>query len=353
MSDLRALISALPNPAVIVGHDSRVWFANGPAQQLLDKDCEGRHYVTTLRQPPILDAIEGALAKGDTIAPKTIRYLGKDGAGETTWNVIVSALNLSEGRAVLLSFQDITAVEGADEMRRDFVGNVSHELRTPLTTLVGFIETLRGPARNDPTAQDRFLAIMEQEAARMHNLIQDLLSLSRVEGQQRIRPTATISLDALIAEVVEALTPLAKARDVALVCDFPDTQINVLGDREQLWQVISNLTENAIKYGGTGKQVKLTLTPSTHQKELMQNGVRFSVADEGDGIPDHHIARLTERFYRVDSHRSREVGGTGLGLAIVKHIITRHRGRLRIQSEIGQGSEFTVIIPGENKKPTG
>jgi len=353
MSDLRALISALPNPAVIVGHDSRVWFTNGPAQQLLDKDCEGRHYVTTLRQPPILDAIESVLEKGDAIESKTIRYLGKDSAGETTWNVIVSALSLNKGHAVLLTFQDITAVEGADEMRRDFVGNVSHELRTPLTTLVGFIETLRGPARNDSAAQDRFLAIMEQEAARMHNLIQDLLSLNRVEGQQRIRPTTTVSLDRLIAEVVEALTPFAKTRDVTLVYDLPDTPINILGDREQLWQVISNLTENAIKYGGTGKQVKLTLTPSAHQRELMQNGVRFSVTDEGDGIPDHHIARLTERFYRVDSHRSREVGGTGLGLAIVKHIVTRHRGRLRIQSETGQGSEFTVIIPEKSENSVG
>ncbi len=342
MSDVRALIMSLPNPVIVVGQDSRIRGVNGPAHRLVGNDCDGWHYVTALRQPAVLDAVEATMADG---GHRTTRYLGNDGARDTVWDVSVSGVALAEGRAVLLSFQDMTAVEDAGEMRRDFVANVSHEMRTPLTSLLGFIETLRGPARNDPAAQDRFLGIMEQEAGRMHRLVEDLLSLSRVEDQERIRPTTKVMLNTLISEVVEALTPVAKANDVIFHYSIPTTPVEVLGDWGQLWQVVSNLIENGIKYGGAGKTVELQLTEPAHQNALMQEGVRFSVIDQGEGIPAHHVARLTERFYRVDSHRSREVGGTGLGLAIVKHIITRHRGRLRIRSEMGQGSDFTVILP--------
>ena len=342
MSDVRALIMALPNPVILVGQDSRILGVNGPAQRLVGVECDGWNYITALRQPAVLDAVEATMSDG---GHRSTRYLSNDGARDTTWDVTVSGVALNEGHAVLLSFQDITAVEDAGEMRRDFVGNVSHELRTPLTALLGFIETLRGPARDDKAAQDRFLAIMEQEAGRMHRLVEDLLSLSRVEGQERMRPTTTVSLTSLIGEVAEALVPVAAANDVTLIRDIPDAPVDILGDREQLWQVISNLVENGIKYGGNGKTVTVRLAPPTHEAALMQDGVRLSVLDQGEGIPAHHIARLTERFYRVDSHRSREIGGTGLGLAIVKHIINRHRGRFRVHSEMGQGSEFTVILP--------
>ncbi|WP_439142200.1 ATP-binding protein [Pseudooctadecabacter sp.] len=342
MSDLRALITSLPNPVIVVGGDLRIRGINAPARILVGKDCDGWHYVTALRQPAVLDAVEASLADG---GQRVARYLGNDGARDTTWDVSVRAVALSEGRAVVLSFQDMTAVEDAGEMRRGFVANVSHEMRTPLTSLLGFIETLRGPARNDPAAQQRFLAIMEQEAGRMHRLVEDLLSLSRVEDQERIRPTAKVPLNTLMGEVLEALAPVAKARGARFVTNVPDDTIEVLGDWGQLWQVVSNLVENAIKYGREGGTVTITLTEPAQQNALMQPGVRLSVRDEGDGIAAHHIARLTERFYRVDTHRSREIGGTGLGLAIVKHIITRHRGRFRIESEIGQGSVFTVILP--------
>jgi len=184
----------------------------------------------------------------------------------------------------------------------------------------------------------------------MHRLVEDLLSLSRVEDQERVRPTTVISMNTLIKEVVEALTPVAEAADVTFQWDLPDETVEILGDWGQLWQVVSNLTENGIKYGGGNNTVTLRLSTPTHETALMQNGIRFSVLDEGDGIPAHHIARLTERFYRVDTHRSREIGGTGLGLAIVKHIINRHRGRLRIHSVMGEGSDFTVILPAVSKE---
>ncbi|SLN15998.1 ATP-binding protein [Pseudooctadecabacter jejudonensis] len=342
MSDVRSLIASLPNPVIVVGGDHRIRAINSPAQRLVGTDCNGWHYVTALRQPALLDAVEQGLSTG---GQQTTRYLGNDGARPTTWDVSVRPVMLNEGQVVVLSFQDITALEDAGEMRRGFVANVSHEMRTPLTSLLGFIETLRGPARNDPEAQQRFLGIMEQEAGRMHNLVEDLLSLSRVEDQERMRPTGAVALDRLIGEVGEALAPVAAAAQVDLIYDLPQTKVEVLGDWGQLWQVVSNLVENAIKYGGDGAQVTVALTQPAHDPVLRASGVRLIVRDEGEGIAAHHIARLTDRFYRVDTHRSREIGGTGLGLAIVKHIINRHRGRLRIESQLGQGSVFTVILP--------
>jgi len=291
MADTRALIMALPNPTILVGAGDRIGGMNDPAKRLIGTDAAGWHYITALRQPAVLDAVEATLKDG---GHRSARYLGNDGARDTTWDVSVTGVMLSDGLTVVLNFQDMTALEDAGEMRRDFVANVSHEMRTPLTSMMGFIETLRGPARNDPAAQERFLGIMEQEAGRMHRLVEDLLSLSRVEDQERIRPTTKVPLQ---------------------------TQIEVLGDWGQLWQVVRNLVENAIKYGKTAGQVTLRLSQPEHEVTLLQDGVQLSVKDQGDGIPVHHIGRLTERFYRVDTHRSREVGGTGLGLAIVKHII--------------------------------
>lgn len=349
MSDPRALIMALPNPVILVGQGDRIRGVNGPAKRLVGTDCDDWPYITALRQPALLDAVEATLKDG---GHRTARYLGNDGARDTTWDVSVNGVMLSDGLTVVLNFQDQTALEDAGAMRRDFVANVSHEMRTPLTSLLGFIETLRGPARGDAAAMDRFLGIMEQEAGRMHNLVEDLLSLSRVEDQERIRPTERVDLVSLIAEALAALKPRAASDGVTLQTDCPDGPINVIGDREQLWQVISNLVENGIKYGAKQGTVMVRLTAPVHEATLLQNGVRLSVVDTGEGIPAHHIARLTERFYRVDSHRSREVGGTGLGLAIVKHIINRHRGRLRIDSELGQGTEFTVILPSDLVIPT-
>lgn len=345
MNDARALILALPQPIILVGQNERVIGANASAKQLLGMDCEGLPYITALRQPALLDAVEATLKDR---SERTTTYLGADGARETTFEVTMRGAELSSGIVVALSFQDLTALEQAEDMRRDFVANVSHEMRTPLTSLQGFIETLRGPAKNDHAALDRFLGIMEHEAGRMHRLVEDLLSLSRVESDVRVRPTARVHLQLLINEVLAALTPVASAKNVTFLPDLPELMIETVGDREQLWQVISNLVENAIKYGVEGGTVKITLSEPAYNLAIMQEAVQIAVRDDGIGIPEHSIARLTERFYRVDSHRSREVGGTGLGLAIVKHIINRHRGRLRISSDMGEGSEFKVILPTDS-----
>ena len=345
MTDADALILALPQPIILVGQDERIMGINAPAKQLLGMDCEGLPYITALRQPALLDAVEATLKDHDA---RTTTYLGNDGVRETTFEVSVRGAALSGGLVVVLSFQDLTALEQAEDMRRDFVANVSHEMRTPLTSLQGFIETLRGPAKDDPAAQERFLGIMDQEAGRMHHLVEDLLSLSRVESDVRVRPTSQVQLQRLINEVLAALSPVAGAKNVTLVPELPVQDIEIVGDRDQLWQVVSNLVENAIKYGVDGGTVTIALTSSGYDPSIMQNGVQITVRDDGIGIPSHAIARLTERFYRVDSHRSREVGGTGLGLAIVKHIINRHRGRLRVSSKMGEGSEFKVILPIES-----
>jgi len=222
-------------------------------------------------------------------------------------------------------------------MRADFVANVSHELSTPLTSVVGFIETLRGPARGDIDAQDRFLELMEGQSNRMTRIVNDLLSLSRIEMNEHTAPSDDVPLRQIIATVADLLAPQANDRDVVIELDLDALEGTVIGHPDELTQLFQNLIENAIKYGGRGSTVRVSA-------KVVENIASISVIDEGEGIPREHIPRLTERFYRVDTARSREMGGTGLGLAIVKHIANRHRGELTIQSEPGVGSTFTVTL---------
>lgn len=338
-----ALIAALPLPVVLIGPTERIEGANAAARALVPTGEPGRHYITALRQPALLDAVEQCLTGGK---PVQSRYLGRSGARDTTWRVTVSPVGLPDGPGAVLTFEDITALEEAGQMRRDFIANVSHELRTPLTSLLGFVETLRGPAKNDPAARDRFLGIMEREAGRMAQLVRDLLSLGRVEEEERVRPVAPVELRGLLESVSAGMEPVAAATGNRIDLVLPaEGEVTVPGDADQLRQVALNLIENALKYGGPDRPVTVTLTGPAEEPALRCRAVRIAVADRGEGIDEHHIPRLTERFYRVDSHRSREVGGTGLGLAIVKHIVNRHRGRLRIESRIGEGSVFTVVLP--------
>ena len=341
---IASLLTALPLAALLIGRNERILGANARARTLLGPEIEGRHFITAIRQPGVLDAVEACLRDH---APRDSRYLAADGAQDLTYVVHCSYIDTVLGVGVLVTFEDITHVEQAGQMRRDFVANVSHELRTPLTALMGFIETLRGPARNDVAARERFLGIMAAEAERMERLVRDLLSLSRVESEERMRPTERLDLGALIESVMSRLGKLAESADVRLLRDLPATPVTVPGDEDQLRQVITNLVENAIKYGGRGKTVTVTMTRAAMDGALRGPGATVTVADQGPGIDQVHLPRLTERFYRVDSHRSREMGGTGLGLAIVKHIVNRHRGRLRIESEVGQGARFIVILPSE------
>jgi two-component system phosphate regulon sensor histidine kinase PhoR len=250
-----------------------------------------------------------------------------------------------ESGHLLVRFEDQTAAQATDTLRRDFVANVSHELRTPLTALLGFIETLQGPARNDPQAQERFLGLMAVEADRLRRLVDDLLSLSRVEETERSRPTTPVDLGLVARQAVDLLGPIATTAKTHLSVDLHDDVPAVPGDESQLQQVMNNLIENAIKYGASPDGISVQIHTPAYETALQKECVRLSIRDQGQGIPAHHLVRLTERFYRVDDHRDREVGGTGLGLAIVKHIVQRHRGRLYLESVEGQGTTVSVLLP--------
>lgn len=339
------LVHAVPGPCAHIDANGMVDAMNPPMAGVFGAAIQGRHYITALRQPALIDRIEAALGQG---ARQSDTYLGRDGERETTYAVEISPISGDDGSAgVLIFFEDRTQVEEAEEQRTEFVANVSHELRTPLTAISGFIETLKGPARDDTEARDRFLDIMEHETRRMHRLVDDLLSLARVEDTERIRPMDDVDLAELVAGVAQGLAPQAQARAVTLGVSGCDATQRVPGDPDQLTQVFTNLIENAIKYGREGGRVQVTLKRQDWVQILRGPGLQVSVRDEGEGIDPRHLGRLTERFYRVDSHRSRGMGGTGLGLAIVKHILSRHRGRLRIESTRGQGSVFTAYLPLE------
>lgn len=342
MNDAQQIVEAIPNPAMLISLGERVLAANERAVPLFGKDLAGRHLLVVLRQPSVLDAIESCRKAQKQ---RTTRYLTSDGRQDVTYIVTCSYLGLAGVTGVLIVFEDITQLEQAGQMRRDFVANVSHELRTPLTALLGFIETLQGPARDDEKARDRFLGIMAKEADRMSRLVRDLLSLSAVEGQERIRPVDRIDIVALVQETKRTLQHLADDGGVVIEDRLPDRTVMLSGDADQLRQVVTNLIENAIKYGGPGCTVGLSMEGPATGLGLRGSAIKLTVSDTGKGIDTAHISRLTERFYRVDSHRSRQMGGTGLGLAIVKHIVNRHRGRLRIESTLGKGSQFSVILP--------
>jgi len=231
------------------------------------------------------------------------------------------------------------------------VANVSHELKTPLTAMMGFIETLQTTARDDAQARERFLNVMASETQRMNRLVADLLSLSHVEADERMRPTTSLEVKDLIQAALNAIAPLAQDRDAQVVFEAPEDPIEIFADKDQLQQVFTNLIENAIKYSGKGAQVGIELGAPEYDPRLGETAVTVTITDNGPGIDPIHLPRLTERFYRIDNHRSRELGGTGLGLAIVKHILNRHRGRLKIDSSLGQGSQFSVILPSAKKRP--
>jgi two-component system phosphate regulon sensor histidine kinase PhoR len=262
----------------------------------------------------------------------------------------VAALQLRSGAPserpdlVLMTIRDLTQLRRVEEMRADFVANASHELRTPLATLSGFIETLQGSAREDASARERFLAIMKQQATRMARLIDDLLSLSRIELNAHLRPESAVDLVAIVRQVADAMQTLARDRGVEIAVSAPATPVMVPGDRDELLRVFENLVENALKYGAAGKRVEIGVGSEASEDGRAEEAV-VRVRDFGPGIAPEHLPRLTERFYRVDVAHSRAEGGTGLGLAIVKHILNRHQGRLAIDSTLGQGATFAVHLP--------
>jgi two-component system phosphate regulon sensor histidine kinase PhoR len=343
-----AVLAALPDPVLLLDQRRRIVRANQAAAVMFGKNLVDRDLAAVLRNPPILGAADAVLrGEGERLVDLTMNLPVER---QFSARLAPFASSVTGGGAVMLTLHDLTAAKRSEQMRADFVANASHELRTPLATLLGFIETLRGPARQDRDAEDRFLAIMHEQASRMARLIEDLLSLSRIEMNEHVTPTGCAKLHDVIASVAATLELRAKARNmqiaIELVPDLPDVQ----GDPDELAQVFQNLLENAIKYGREGTAVEVTSRlPSP--RDAAAPLVAVAVRDRGEGIAREHLPRLTERFYRVDTARSRAMGGTGLGLAIVKHIVNRHRGRLEIASELGEGSVFTVSLRVAPVKP--
>ena len=334
------LIDALPDPVILLDGDRKIVAANPAGRRLLGGQIVGQDLLRVLRHPEALSAVNAVLA-GDVAQSATISL---PAPMRRDFEVHVSAL--SEGAvAAILVLRDVTSLRGAEQMRADFVANVSHELRSPLSSLVGFIETLQGAARDDAKARDRFLSIMDQEAQRMTRLIDDLLSLSGVEANEHILPNEAIDLTALLERVASTLSGRALDRGMQIEFSPAEDLPRITGDPDQLTEVFHNLVENAIKYGRAGTPVRLSVDRTERVPDIGGLGVVVTVRDEGDGISPEHLPRLTERFYRADKGRSRGMGGTGLGLAIVKHIVNRHRGRLVIDSTRGVGSEFKVLLP--------
>lgn len=320
------------NDAVLVTRGPIVEAANAPARALFGDRLVGSDLRLMVRHPALLDAVEAVVA-GEKVAASELSGLG---SGNRSFRLRV--VPDGDGRALVL-LDDVTQAKVTERMRVDFVANASHELRTPLATLTGFIETLQGPAAEDEPARQRFLAIMATEADRMRRLIDDLMSLSRIELDKFIRPTQPLDLKGIVAEVGRTLAIRLEADQRELVIDEPAALPRVIADRDQILQVLHNLVSNALKYGRTGTPIRVGLVAEPG------GVVRIWVADEGEGIAPEHLPRLTERFYRVDSQRSRTLGGTGLGLAIVKHIVERHRGRLEIDSRLGEGTRVSFTLP--------
>jgi two-component system phosphate regulon sensor histidine kinase PhoR len=331
-----ALIEGLPDPAFVLDGRQHVIGANGASRRLLPI-VFGRHVSHTTRAPDLLDAIATAARTAAPVTRQT-RLLPTPDRPFTVWVTPLVPSDDPLAPAQFVIARDLTEQERLSRLRADFVANASHELRTPLTALKGFVETLAGPARDDPDARERFLGIMGEQADRMARLIDDLLSLSRVELNEHVPPSGQVDLTVLAADVLRSLAPLAEKAGITLVNLLPaDAQI-VPGDRDELAQVLQNLVQNAIKYGRPKGSVELSLQRSA-------GGIGLMVKDDGIGIAPEHLPRLTERFYRVSAKDSRDRGGTGLGLAIVKHIVARHRGELDIRSTLGTGSTFTVWLP--------
>jgi len=339
------VIAAVPDPLILLDERRRIVRANAQATAFVGALSEPRDLATALRNPAVLAAADAVL-RGDTarIVDFTITAPIERQLRARLARIDHPSL---DGAVAVLALHDITQLKRAEQMRADFIANASHELRTPLATLIGFIETLRGPAREDAEAHERFLAIMHEQASRMARLVEDLLSLSRIELNEHVMPKDHVELGPLLHHLAESLELRAGERGMRIRLALPSNLPAVLGDRDELAQVFQNLVDNAVKYGRPWTEI----TVSADTKSRRSNGdagsfpfISVAVRDQGEGIPREHLPRLTERFYRIDTARSREMGGTGLGLAIVKHILNHHRGFLEIESAPGTGSVFTVFL---------
>ena len=348
----RAILTELPDPLLVLDGGGRIIFCNKVAEALIGAHSTGKHVATMLRSAALMNAVDDVLKGAGALSvdfaqpvPVERNYTAfiTPFEAETVANPGLSeAARRRRARAVLIVLRDVTEARRVEDMRVDFVAFASHELKTPLASLSGFIDTLRGHARDDPEAQARFLEIMADQADRMRRLIDDLLSLSRIELREHVRPHKLVDMLSVVSDVTDGLKHLAEKNGMEITVTSQAILPRVRGESEELAQVVQNLVDNALRYGRSGKRVDVDLSTD------MRGGkpqLRLSVKDYGAGISREHLPRLTERFYRVDAAASRAKGGTGLGLAIVKHIVNRHQGTLSIDSEIGHGSTFSVLIP--------
>lgn len=362
LGELAPLLEALPDPALLVGADNRIVTSNSPARRQLQFEARGQFLTAILRHPDVLEAAQAAVREGATSA---VEYESSGQAGRQL-RCYVAPVNWGPDRAALLVFHDQTAQISTERLRSDFLANASHELRTPLASLTLLIETIAGPARDDPKERDRFLAMMQVQAERMRRLIDDLLSLSRIELDEHVPPSDRADLAAVSREVVDALFGVAEERGVKLELAAA-APVPVVGERFQLAQVVQNLVDNAMKYTPRGGTVRIDVGAGGDRDETAamsgrrwEEAGRFAfltpapaanlsyaflrVEDCGPGIERHFLPRLGERFFRVERELGNERGGTGLGLAIVKHIVNRHRGGFLVESQPGKGSAFAVYL---------
>jgi len=336
---IEAVLAGMPDPVVALRANGEVVALNARIRALAPALRPGEPISSGLRHPEILDAVRRARADNDA---QRVEFYDRVPV-ERWYEVVVTPI--ADAGLVLIAFRDLTPLRRVEEMRADFVANASHELRTPLAALSGFIETLQGPAKDDAVAREKFLAIMQAQATRMARLIDDLLSLSRIELNAHLHPDKEVDLVSIVRQVTDGLQMLARDRGVEVTVTAP-ARLSVLGDRDELLRVFENLIENALKYASSGKRLDITVGDGPERE------AHVVLRDYGPGIAPEHLPRLTERFYRVDVAESRAQGGTGLGLALVKHILNRHGGRLTIDSVLGQGATFTAHLPlarlGEN-----
>lgn len=331
-------INAIPVPAFVVSAADLITAANAAFLGLLPHAAIGRNYLTVLRQPALVALIDDLRSN---VPPGTVQ-LALKGECEIVFNATGSSVG--DG-SVLICLQDMSETAVAIELRQNFVADLSHELKTPLTAISGILET----CEHDADAIAHFLPTMSGEVDRMKRLVDDLLTLSRVEANERRSPKQTIVLQDVVAKACAPLAVVSERLGIRIEPTLPDGPIHFLGDEDEVVRAIANLVDNALRYGNPGGRVQIS--GGFNKQKSATSNVTIEVSDDGPGVENHHIPRLTERFYRVDGHRSRDTGGSGLGLAIVKHILSHHRGHMKFESQLNQGSKVTLTFPVEQSRP--
>ena len=360
MENISFILNKLEDAIIVLDSDQKIVFQNSHSIDLFENNYTGQNITNLIRSPIVLETLENVYKNKKT---KIIEYnseYGQNLSPRSTnfYNVEISyeknhlqLTNTKDNYVILM--KNITPLKNIEKVRSSFIANVSHELKTPLATVMGFLETIRGPAKDDKKSMSKFLGIMDKETIRMKRLIDDLLVVSKIESDEHIHPTKKVNLIKTLNNVIESLMEYALKKNIQIRTNYQLSEnLSVLGNEDELVQVFTNIIDNSIKYGKINssidikaEEVKEQTDQSEDKKLFPQLILKISVKDESDGIHAKHLSRLTERFYRVDAARSKEIGGTGLGLTIVKHILNKHRGHLDIKSEINQGSTFTVELP--------